>query len=131
VWISPEEVKRAREIDLLTYLKNYEPEQLVRIGRNTYTTVEHDSMRISNGLWHWTSRRMGGRTALDFLIVVRGMTLPEAVTCLLGNVVKKPPKAEPVMPKTPKEFVLPERNTGNDTVRRYLRKRGISVMHML
>ena len=54
MWIPPEEIERARQIDLLTYLEIYEPEQLKRVGRNTYTTVEHDSMRISNGLWHWT-----------------------------------------------------------------------------
>ena len=86
MWIPPEEIERARQIDLLSYLETYEPEQLKRVGRNTYTTVEHDSMRISNGLWHWTSRRIGGKSALDFLVMVRGMTLPDAVTHLLGNI---------------------------------------------
>ena len=125
MWIPPEEIERARQIDLLSYLETYEPEQLKRVGRNTYTTVEHDSMRISNGLWHWTSRRIGGKSALDFLVLVRGMTLPDAVTHLLGNISIKPPKPKITTAKKPQEFILPERNDGNDLVRGYLRKRGI------
>lgn len=125
MWIPPEEIERARQIDLLSYLETYEPEQLKRVGRNTYTTVEHDSMRISNGLWHWTSRRIGGKSALDFLVLVRGMTLPDAVTHLLGNISIKPPKPIITTAKKPQEFILPERNDGNDLVRGYLRKRGI------
>ena len=125
MWIPPEEIERARQIDLLSYLETYEPEQLKRVGRNTYTTVEHDSMRISNGLWHWTSRRIGGKSALDFLVLVRGMTLPDAVTHLLGNISIKPPKPVITTAKKPQKFILPERNDGNDLVRGYLRKRGI------
>lgn len=125
MWIPPEEIERARQIDLLTYLETYEPEQLKRVGRNTYTTVEHDSMRISNGLWHWTSRRIGGKSALDFLVLVRGMTLPDAVTHLLGNISIKPPNSKTTIPEKLQEFILPERNDGNDLVRGYLRKRGI------
>ena len=125
MWIPPEEIERARQIDLLTYLETYEPEQLKRVGRNTYTTVEHDSMRISNGLWHWTSRRVGGKSALDFLVLVRGMTLPDAVTHLLGNISIKAPIPKAIKPKEPQEFLLPERNDGNDLVRSYLKKRGI------
>ena len=41
-----QEVKR---MDLLTYLKNYEPYELVHFSGNTYTTRTHDSLKISNG----------------------------------------------------------------------------------
>ena len=125
MWISQEEIERARQIDLLTYLENYEPEQLIKVGRNTYTTREHDSMRISNGLWHWTSRRIGGKTALDFLITVRGMSLPEAVTHLLGYVSKQPPIPKVLKEKEYVEFKLPDRNINDNSIRSYLRKRCI------
>ena len=36
-------------MDLLTYLRNYEPQELVHVSGNTYCTREHDSLRISNG----------------------------------------------------------------------------------
>lgn len=41
-YIPPEVVEKAREMDLLTYLKNYEPQELVHFGGNTYCTREHD-----------------------------------------------------------------------------------------
>ena len=55
-------------MDLLTYLKNYEPHELVHFGGSTYCTREHDSLKISNGKWCWFSRGIGGKTALDYLI---------------------------------------------------------------
>ena len=50
-YIPPEIVKKAKQIDLLTYLQNYEPFELVEVCKNTYTTKSHDSIKISNGLW--------------------------------------------------------------------------------
>lgn len=50
-YIPPEVVEKAREMDLLTYLKSYEPQELVHFGGNTYCTREHDSLKISNGKW--------------------------------------------------------------------------------
>jgi len=70
-YVSPEDIQRAKEMDLLTYLQNYEPEELVHISWETYCTREHDSLKISNGKWHWFSRGFGGKTALDYLIKVR------------------------------------------------------------
>ena len=55
-YIPPEIVAEAKKMDVLTYLKNYEPNELVSIGNETYTTKTHESMRISNGLWNWFSR---------------------------------------------------------------------------
>ena len=66
-YIPPEVVEKAREMDLLTYLKNYEPQELVHFGGNTYCTREHDSLKISNGKWCWFSRGIGGYSALDYL----------------------------------------------------------------
>ena len=48
----------------------------------TYTTRRHDSLKISNGKWMWWSQRTGGRSALDYLIKVRGYSFLEAVELL-------------------------------------------------
>ena len=64
-YIPPEVVTKAKEMDLLTYLKNYEPGELVHFGGSTYCTRTHDSLKISNGKWCWFSRGIGGKTALD------------------------------------------------------------------
>ena len=59
-YIPPEVVEQARQIDLLTYLQSCEPQELVRISGNNYTTRTHDSLKISNGKWMWWSQRIGG-----------------------------------------------------------------------
>ena len=83
-YISPEVVEQARQIDLLTYLQSCEPQELVRISGNNYTTRTHDSLKISNGKWMWWSQRIGGYNALDYLVKVKGCSFVEAVeTCLL------------------------------------------------
>lgn len=83
-YIAPEVVQEVKRMDLLTYLKNYEPFELVHFSGNTYTTKTHDSLKISNGKWMWWSRGIGGRSAFDFLIKVRGYTFMEAVETLAG-----------------------------------------------
>lgn len=50
-YIAAEDVAKAKEMDLLTYLRNYEPQELAHVSGNTYCTKEHDSLRISNGKW--------------------------------------------------------------------------------
>ena len=45
-YIPPEVVEQARQIDLLTYLQSCEPQELVRISGNNYTTRTHDSRRF-------------------------------------------------------------------------------------
>ena len=55
-YIAPEIITEAKRMDLLTYLRNYEPHELVKFSGNTYTTRTHDSLKISNGKWMWWSR---------------------------------------------------------------------------
>ena len=70
-----EQIKKAREIDLMTYLQSYEPTELVHVSGNTYCTQTHDSLKVnaSNGKWYWWSRGFGGASALDYLMKVRGL----------------------------------------------------------
>ena len=42
-FIAPELIIQAKQMDLLTYLKNYEPYELVKFSGNTYCTRTHDS----------------------------------------------------------------------------------------
>lgn len=62
--------EKIKQVDLLTYLLNYQPERLKKISHDTYCIRDHDSLHISNGLWHWQSMGIGGKSALDFLIKV-------------------------------------------------------------
>jgi hypothetical protein len=126
-YIKPEVVQEAKRIDLLTYLQNYEPDELVRISGNVYRTRTHDSLKISNGLWAWHSRGIGGRSALDYLIKVRDMGFLDAVKCIMGQAAVQPPAFIPAEKKRPEApFVLPEPDAGTREVKRYLEGRGIS-----
>ena len=90
-YIPPDIVAKARETDLLTYLQNYEPQELVHFGGNTYCTREHDSLKISDGKWCWFSRGIGGRSALDYLIKVKGIQFTQAVEIIVGETRTQPP----------------------------------------
>ena len=81
-YIPPSVVQEVKRMDLLTYLKNYEPYELVHFSGNTYTTRTHDSLKISNGKWMWWSRGISGRSALDYLIKVKEYSFLEAVELL-------------------------------------------------
>jgi hypothetical protein len=124
-YYSQSEIERAKEMDLLTYLKRYEPDELVRISSNTYTTRTHDSLKISNGLWMWWSRGIGGKGALDYLMKVRGMTFIEAVSQIANDESKmKKPFEKPV--KKEKILVMPKRAENNKVIVDYLKRRGIN-----
>ncbi|MFZ5967648.1 MAG: DUF3991 domain-containing protein [Bacillota bacterium] len=125
-YVTPEQIERAKQMDLLTYLRYYEPYELVPFSGNVYTTRTHDSLKISNGKWCWWSRGIGGRSALDYLIKVRGMSFPEAVIQIDGQVAVAPPVSSKVeKPTEPKRLLLPDKNENNDRVIAYLMGRGI------
>jgi hypothetical protein len=125
-YVTPEQIERAKQMDLLTYLQHYEPQELVHFSGNVYTTRTHDSLKISNGKWYWWSRGIGGRSALDYLIKVRGMPLPEAVLQIDGQAAIAPPVPSKAWePAEPRRLLLPEKNESNDRVAAYLTSRGI------
>lgn len=127
-YIPPEVVEQARQIDLLTYLRRMEPDNVEQVKgtRNVYRTVDHDSLKISNGKWFWWSQGFGGYTALDYLIKVRNYSFMDAVEILTGKELAKwtpPPKKEE---KTePKALRLPEKYQDSKRVMQYLFDRGI------
>lgn len=123
-YFTPEEIQQAKQMDLLTYLQTYEPNQLVKVSNDTYCTKDHDSLKISNGKWHWFSRNTGGRSALDYLVKVRGLSFLEAMETIHG---KPMPRTipTPVRKQEPKALLLPERNGNANRVIQYLKGRGI------
>ena len=93
--------------DGLTYLRAYEPNELVRFSGNTYTTRTHDSLKISNGKWMWWSRGIGGNSALDYLVKVKGLSFLEAVETIMGCKVALPTDYCAPKKETPKKLKLP------------------------
>ena len=124
-YIAPEVITEAKRMDLLTYLREYEPGELVKFSSNTYTTRTHDSLKISNGKWMWWSRGIGGKSALDYLIKVRGMDFVEAVQTIMGNGSVSFPTCENTNSYENQPLLLPEKSPTADVVFDYLFGRGI------
>jgi hypothetical protein len=86
--------------------------------------VEHDSLIINNGKWCWFSQGIGGRSALDYLIKVKGIPFREAVERIIGNVSEPLPIVkQATIP--PKVFIMPEVSSDTSNVQKYLEGRGI------
>ena len=120
-----EQIAAAKEIDLLSFLQSFEPSNLKHLGRNTYCLQDHDSLKISNGKWHWFSQHNGGRNALDYLMKVRGYSFVDAMHEL------SPETAIPVYEYKEPEYrerklELPKLEKGIPKVTAYLMGRGIS-----
>ena len=124
-YIAPEVITEAKRMDLLTYLREYEPGELVKFSSNTYTTRTHDSLKISNGKWMWWSRGIGGKSALDYLIKVRGMDFVEAVQTIMGKGSVSFPTCENIKSYEEQPLLLPQKSPTSDVVFDYLFGRGI------
>jgi len=124
-YVDPATILKAKEMDLLTYLQTCDPHELVRIDGNAYTTRTHDSLKISNGKWMWWSQGIGGKSALDYLIKVNGLSFLEAVEQITGRAAVVP--SVPAFNKEikPKTLLLPTRYPSAARVITYLQGRGI------
>jgi hypothetical protein len=122
--VSKEQLERAREIDLLSYLQAHEPHELIRQGPGRYVTATHNSLVISNGKWRWNSQSIGGASALDYLMKVRGVGFVDAVEMLTGDSAPPTPVYRPPPPK-PRTLYLPIALRYANNAVSYLQKRGI------
>ena len=127
-YVKPEAIEKAREMDVLTYLKHYEPGNLVHISGNNYCTTEHDSLKISNGKWYWFSRGFGGVSALDYLTKVKGYPFLEAVELLVGRDAIVEPTAKKYDKKEPieRKLIYPDLVEKPYYAKKYLQDRGIN-----
>lgn len=125
-YIPPEMVKEIKKIDLLTYFKNYEPNELVRDSRTQYSTKTHSSLKISNGYWNYFNGGFGGKNAVDYVEKMLGYEFPESIEYIIkkmnGRVPVYVPQAEKRNNVT---LILPEKNDNTNRVKQYLNSRGI------
>lgn len=125
--VTREQIAQARRMTAIEYLLKYESYDLKRCGRGEYELRSHDSLKINEetGKWHWKSRDIGGRTALDFLIHVRGQAFLDAVRQLCDE----QPLFDPALiaEKPRKALLLPCPSPDCDRAVSYLHSRGISM----
>ena len=127
--VTKEQVAAARRMTAIEFLRRYRADDLVKSSaRGEYELRSHDSFKINgeSSLWHWKSRGIGGKSALDYLMHVEGCSFVEAVRLLCDErPVFTPQKHADVERKRP-PFKLPEKSQTTTRVEAYLRCRGIS-----
>ena len=124
-YINQEVVEKAKEVDLLSFLRQHEPGNLVKLTGSNYCTREHDSLKISNGKWFWFSRGIGGYNALDYLTKVEELPFVQAVQILTGETFERHYDCDNHKENTPKQLIIPELSESTDRVKKYLIQRGI------
>lgn len=131
-YIEPERIKKAKEMDLLTFKQLYEPSDLIPTGANSYKLKSEPSLKISNGYWCWWKNDMiGGKNALKYLEKVRGMSWKDAVE-LIESINGSPDYSKRIEENkskkpVPKNLIPPEKNATAYRMERYLTGRGISM----
>lgn len=71
-----------KQINLLSYLQQYEPNSLIKIGRH-YESVIHEGLTITNKKWQWKDKRLSGKSAIEYLVYVEQMNFIDAAYLLL------------------------------------------------
>lgn len=83
-------------------------------------------MKISNGLWYWFTKGIGGKSAIDYLIKVRNLSFINAVQTVMGNIkIQAPISYKQKEKSSEKRLKIPLKETTNDRAINYLLSRGI------
>ena len=127
LYFEKEELRQAKQMSAIEFLKRYRPEELVRCGTGEYELRSHDSFKISEStsLWHWKSRDIGGKSALDYLVRVEDVPFTDAVRYLLEQDAPAYVPCRKIEEHRP--FVLPPAAREEYRVELYLQSRGISL----
>jgi len=129
-YISGEQLKMVREIDLLTYFQVNEPQELRMVTPAEYRHKTHSSLVISNGHWFYNKGGFGAKSALDFLIKVRGMDFVDAAESVLGlrgsHSFSSLPVEKSQEPLKKWAFYPPKPQRYSNKAVAYLQQRGIS-----
>jgi hypothetical protein len=132
--LTDEQIVSAREITLFSFLLAQRPDELVRTGANEYRTRTHSSLVITPRYWYWNRGGIGGVSAIDYLVKVCGVSFIEAVREVLPAGVVNVSRILPFQPKERQAkkserpaFRLPQKAQSNESLKRYLTARGISI----
>jgi hypothetical protein len=136
-FVNKDQIRRAKEVNIVDYILRHEPKNIRKIG-DSYRLIDHPSVAINDSGWYWHSHSTGSKSALDYLVTVRGYTFREAVLklkdekswdhtseiSLYETNLPSPIRAD-TAPTKRKPFVLPPANKNNNRVIAYLKSRGI------
>ena len=113
----------------IEFLRRYRADDLVKSSaRGEYELRSHESFKINgeSSLWHWKSRGIGGKSALDYLVHVEGCSFVEAVQLLCDERPSFIPQRHEEVERQRPPFKLPEKSPTTTRVEAYCAGRGIS-----
>lgn len=87
--VSKEQIAAAKKMTAIEFLRRYRSTDLVKSSaRGEFELRSHDSFKINgeSSIWHWKSRGIGGKSALDYLVHVEQCGFVEAVRMLCDEV---------------------------------------------
>ena len=127
--VTKEQVAAARRMTAIEFLRRYRAGDLVKSSAHgEFELKSHDSFKINgeSSLWHWKSRGIGGKSALDYLLHVEGCSFVEAVRLLCEEQPVFTPKNHANVERKRPPFEPPEKSPTSTRVESCLRCRGIS-----
>ena len=127
--VTKDQVAAARRMTAIEFLRRYRAADLVQSSAHgEFELKSHDSFKINgeSSLWHWKSRGIGGKSALDYLLHVEGCSFVEAVRLLCEEQPVFTPKNHANVERKRPPFEPPEKSPTSTRVESYLRCRGIS-----
>lgn len=80
-YIPQEQITIIKQIDLLSYLKQFEPNSIVKVGRH-YESQMHSGLIITNKKWQWKEYNLSGKSAIQYLVYVEQMDFIDAAYLL-------------------------------------------------
>jgi len=146
-WVTDEQLKRARLLPALDYILRYEADNYKQVG-NGYRLRADNALAVDKNGWYCHKRHIGSKTALDYLVEIKGYGLVDAVCTVLGerpqehsnkpkgvtSSINPMPNPTPntnlfsdadIKPTKRAPFALPLRHKDNKRVIAYLQSRGI------
>lgn len=128
--VSKEQIASAKKMTAIEFLRRYRSTDLVKSSaRGEFELRSHDSFKINgeSSIWHWKSRGIGGKSALDYLVHVEQCGFVEAVRMLCDEVPGYIPVPHEAVEQKRPAFTLPPAAPNNARVVAYLCGRGVSV----
>ena len=126
--VTEQEIAQAKQMNLYQYMQLCEPDNFKPEGPGQFRHKGHSSLTFAeDGSWTYFKTKATGRTALNYLIAVEGVSFVEAVreiNRIQGGVrpsfqpVKAP--SPPAEKKPAKEFRLPKPDKNNYAATAYL-----------
>lgn len=107
---SNEQLERAKNADLIEFLRAYMGFEFKKIGRY-YQCKQHNSLVVYNDRkgFVWNSHNISGGDTIDFLRKVEGKSFPEAVEIIVGKAAVITYKPAPKYKSESGHLVLPEK----------------------